>query len=62
MTIDETRPERWESEVENIDQRLRSAADELAVAIYIARSTGVTWAAIGSTLRVSKQAVQQRFG
>lgn len=35
---------------------------DLIELVRIARANGATWAAIGSALRMSRQAAQQRFG
>jgi hypothetical protein len=42
--------------------RLRAAEAELAAAVTRARQAGQSWAAIGASLRISRQAAQQRFG
>lgn len=41
---------------------LRTAEHNLAGAVHRARQQGQPWSAIGTALRVSRQAAQQRFG
>jgi hypothetical protein len=43
--------------------QVRDALDrEIRQAVYVARTTGLSWSAIGEQLGVSKQAAQQRYG
>ena len=42
-------------------RKIRTAEDELRAAVRAARTAGYSWAAIGSTLGVSRQAAQERF-
>ena len=42
-------------------RNINKAEDELRAAVRAARTAGYSWAAIGSTLGVSKQAAQERF-
>jgi hypothetical protein len=37
-------------------------ADEVQCRVFDARAQGATWEDIGDTLRITKQAAQQRFG
>jgi DNA-directed RNA polymerase specialized sigma24 family protein len=41
---------------------IRAAEDELRQAVAAARTEGYTWAEIGMTLGVTRQAAQTRFG
>jgi hypothetical protein len=43
--------------------QVRDALDrEIRQAVYVARTAGLSWSAIGGQLGVSKQAAQQRYG
>ena len=43
--------------------QVRDALDrEIRQAVYVGRTAGLSWSAIGEQLGVSKQAAQQRFG
>jgi hypothetical protein len=42
--------------------RLRAAEVEFAAAVIRARQAGQSWTTIGASLRISRQAAQQRFG
>lgn len=44
------------------DRALFEARNMLDAAVEFARAEGETWAAIGATLGVSRQAAQERFG
>lgn len=50
---------RW---VAQADHKLRDAQAELAAATERARTQGHSWKAIGDTLKITRQAAQQRFG
>jgi hypothetical protein len=57
-----TDPGVWLDLIVRANEANNETADILAEAVLSARAAGVSWEAIGSTLRISRQAAQQRFG
>lgn len=52
---------RWLDDVDFRNGAVATALDDLDNAVQHARDAGATWEAIGGTLRITRQAAQQRF-